>query len=195
MPKILAIAMLLIALAGTGCGDDDDMTGGSSGMGNEAGSGGGESTDDQIPPMGEEALEAWLATGAFEDWHCERETHEARSPSPHGFNRVCSNDMIAENIAGDDPWPKGAAAVKLLYDSIASEEPLGYAVYLKKDEDSAGGDNWYWYERIGERIYADGDGDEPGIKAGCVGCHSVAGDDAEHTPSEGGRDLVYTPVP
>ena len=28
----------------------------------------------------------------------------------------------------------------------------------------------------------------------CVGCHGPAGSDAAHTPTAGGRDLVYTPV-
>lgn len=188
MTKLLRTTIICGALALAACSDDETDEGGRAGMG------GGETDDDQTPPIGEDALEAWLDTGAFEDWHCEDETHEARSPSPHGFNRICSNDALAGNVSGDDDWPEGAAAVKVLYESIDETDPLGYAVYLKTDEDSAGGDNWYWYERIGDDIIADGMGDSGTAKSICVSCHVAAGSDPAHTPSMGGRDQVYTPV-
>jgi hypothetical protein len=56
--------------------------------------------------------------------------------------------------------------------SIDATDALGYAVYLKTDADSAGGDNWYWYERIGEDVVADGMGDSGTAKSICVGCHA-----------------------
>ena len=159
--------------------------------------------DDQIPPMGADAIEAWLAKGAYKRWHCEPKPHLFRAPSPHGYNRICANDMIADNVAGSADWPKGAAAVKELYASADGSEPVGFAVYLKTDADSAGGANWYWYERVpldhaaphdDKGVVADGMGDSGPEKAICVGCHVAAGADASHTPSEGGRDQVYTPV-
>lgn len=142
------------------------------------------------PPMGAAALEAWLADGTYEEWQCEEAPHAARSPSPHGVNRICSNALISDNAAGDTDWPKGAAAVKEIYAAAGDERPIGYAVYLKTASDSDDGANWYWYERIGGNTTADGLGEQQ-----CVSCHVAAGADAAHTPSPGGRDQVYTPVP
>jgi hypothetical protein len=187
---------LALMLASTGCGDDA----GGSGSGGEApttsaaassGAGG----DAQTPPRGEAEVEAWLAAGSYTSWRCESDVHAARSPSPHGFNRVCSNDLIASNASGDAPWPAGAAAVKELHGSADSTEPTGYAVYLKLAEDSAEGAGWYWYERIGTSVVADGTGDAGSARSICVGCHSGAGSDTAHTPSPGARDHVYTPIP
>jgi hypothetical protein len=175
------IANCLLACAALGavaCSDDDAMS---------------KSTDraeSQTPPMGATALEAWLSSGAYKDWHCEEESHAARSPSPHGANRICSNSLIAEHATESGDWPEGAAAVKEIYAAAGDDEPIGYAVYLKTASASAEGANWYWYERIRDSTAADGL-DE----ALCTGCHTAAGSDAAHTPSPGGRDQVYTPVP
>ena len=77
------------------------------------------------------------------------------------------------------------------------------AVYLKAKADSAGGANWYWYERVpldsgvphdGSGVVADGMGSSGTAMSICVGCHAAAGSDTAHTPSPGGRDLVYTAV-
>jgi hypothetical protein len=156
----------------------------------------------QQPPQGASAVEAWLASGAYKSWQCEAAVHEARSPSPHGFNRICSNDLISATSAG--PWPKGAAAVKELYTSLDATTPAGYSVYHKTADDSAEGANWYWYERLPPadaarfglpEVVADGLGNAGNAKSICVSCHLAAGSDAAHTPSPGGRDQVYTPVP
>jgi hypothetical protein len=185
--------VLLSVLAAAACNDD---------MGDDTSS----STTDkstQKPPQSASAVEAWLSKGYYEDWQCEPKIHAARSPSPHGFNRICSNDVVSSNAAGSSDWPAGAAAVKELYASSDSKKPLGYAVYLKTKSDSAGGDNWYWYERVpldspaphdSNGVVADGMGDDGPAKAICVGCHIAAGTDEAHTPSKGGRDQIYTPV-
>jgi hypothetical protein len=184
---------VLLLTAALGCGDDmsaaksDDA--GGAGTTTDAGA---ESA--QRPPTERAALEAWLADGAYRDWHCEPDVHASRSPSPHGFNRICSNDLVADNIAGSAPWPEGAAAVKELYASADAAKPMGYAVYLKTAADSADGAAWYWYEKMGGDVVADGLGDSGGAKSICVGCHVAAGADAAHTPTEHGRDQVYTPV-
>lgn len=160
-------------------------------------------SDDQTPPRGAAAVEAWLAKGAYKDWQCEAEVHESRNPSPHGYNRICSNDLIAANAQGKADWPKGAAAVKELYASADATEPVGVAVYLKTAAESGGGNNWYWYERVpldsaaphdANGVVADGLGDKGPEKAICVSCHTAAGSDEAHTPTPGGRDQVYTPV-
>jgi hypothetical protein len=161
-------------------------------------------SDDQTPPTtGRTDVEAWLAGGAYKTWTCEPAIHEARAPSPHGFNRICSNDVIAANASGSNPWPKGAAAVKELYASMTATTPIGYAVYLKTSSASANGTNWYWYERVPldspaphdtNGVVADGRGGTGPAMEICVGCHGGAGMDTAHTPSPGGRDQVYTPV-
>jgi hypothetical protein len=91
-----------------------------------------------------------------------------------------------------------------MYASATDTVPIGYAVYLKTEADSAGGANWYWYERLppnsgvpqdANGVVADGLGSDGAAKTICVGCHAAAGSDAKHTPSPEGRDEVYTPVP
>ena len=161
-------------------------------------------SDPQTPPTtGRTDIEQWIKDASYKTWTCEPAVHEARSPSPHGFNRICSNDVIAGAAVGTAAWPKGAAAVKELYASLTATTPAGYAVYLKTDADSAGGSNWYWYERVpadseaphdANGTVADGKGGDGPAKSICVGCHVAAGTDAPHTPSTGGRDQVYTPV-
>ena len=165
--------------------------------------GGNDGGNDQTPPMGRVALEQWLADGMYKSWASESAIHESRSPSPHNFNRIYSNDLLAANASGNGVWPKGSAGVKELYASATSTTPIGFAVYLKTADDSAGGANWYWYERVpldstephdANGVVADGMGGSGPAKDICVGCHAAAGADAAHTPTVGGRDQVYTPV-
>jgi hypothetical protein len=164
----------------------------------------GGSTASQKPPQGADAVEAWLAMGDYKTWHCEPAVHASRSPSPHGFNRICSNDALAADAMGTGVWAKGSAAVKELYNAATDTTPVGYAVYLKTAADSAAGANWYWYERVpltsmaphdAKGVVADGLGASEPAQTICVGCHAAAGSDAAHTPTPGGRDEVYTPVP
>lgn len=161
-------------------------------------------SDAQTPPTsGRVDIETWLTDASYKTWTCEPAVHAARAPSPHGFNRICSNGVVAGAATGSGPWPKGAAAVKEIYNSLTDATPIGYAVYLKTDADSAAGANWYWYERVplsseaphdANGVVADGKGSSGAAMSICVGCHSAAGSDAVHTPSPGGRDEVYTPV-
>ena len=137
----------------------------------------------QIPPQGASAIDAWLAGGAYLNWSCEPQA--LQRSSIHGPDRVCSNDIIVEDLRASStaPWRQGAAAVKELYNEDLSSI-IGYAVYLKTDADSANGSNWYWYEVINDSIFADGLGESQ-----CFGCHSAA-----NNPQEGARDFVYLPI-
>lgn len=195
----VAISLTLVVAA---CSGDDTSETGLGGAGSHA-KDAEVSGDPQLPPKGAQAIEAWLKTGAYKSWSCEPSVHESRDPSPHGFNRICSNALISDNAKGGEDWPEGAAAVKELYASADAKSPVGYAVYLKTAADSDGGNHWYWYERVpldsaaphdAKGTVADGMGDSGPAKAICVGCHVAAGSDKAHTPSEGGRDQVYTPV-
>src|SRR5262249_30012437 len=60
--------------------------------------------DPQTPPTGAPQLAAWLGRGYYEQWACELSIHDSRSPSPHGANRVCSNDLVSGAGAGGDDW-------------------------------------------------------------------------------------------
>ena len=175
---------LLAVLATTACSSDSDTNPPDAASSSNA----------QTPPMGGAAVEAWVAAGSYKSWACESAVHASRDPSPHGFNRICSNGVVAANATATTAWPKGAAAVKELYATIDGTTPIGYAVYLKTEADTAAGANWYWYERTPDGVVADGLGGTGEAKAICVGCHMGAGSDAMHTPSAGGHDEVYTPV-
>lgn len=190
------LAVFVCLATGGACAGDDEMIANDSAAQTAAG-------DAQTPPRGHDAIEAWLKKGDYKAWRCEPEAHPARSPSPHGFNRICSNDALAQSASDKGDWPRGAAAVKELLESETDPDPIGYAVYLKTADDSAGGANWYWYERVpldhpaphdDRGVVADGLGDGGPEKNICVACHNAAGADAAHTPSPGGRDQVYTPV-
>ena len=207
MKRIVLGLMFCTALALSACADDDgdDVSEASSDdVVSEAGSMPSAAVvDDQTPPMGAAALQAWLDAGMYKGWTAEPEVHPSRAPSPHGFNRIYVNDLLAEEAQGSGDWPAGVAAVKELYESMDGEAPIGYAVYLKTADESAGGDNWYWYEVVPtdhpaphdeNGVVADGMGDNGPAKTICVGCHVAAGADAEHTPTVGGRDQVYTPL-
>lgn len=133
----------------------------------------------QTPPTtGRADLEAWLAAGHYRAWHCEPAPHTSRPPSPHGTDRICSNDVLSASTAGT--FPVGSAAVKELFASPGA--PTGYAVYVKLT-DGTDGASWYWYERIGARQVADGPGASGTARSICVGCHASAP-----------RDFVFTQV-
>jgi hypothetical protein len=185
---VLAMGSMLLGLA-LGCSSSNSPSGG--GGGGDAGSGG----NAQTPPIGAAAIVPWLQQGLYKSWHCETAPHTARSPSPHNIDRVCSNDVIANNATGTGPWPAGAAAVKELYSHSTDTTPTGWAVYLKTHADSANGANWYYYGALaagGSNV--DGMGTDSTVMPTCTSCHLAAGSDAAHTPSSGGRDEVYTPV-
>lgn len=185
---------LALALPLAGCGGSDSTTSGTSSTSSSSSTGSSSSGggDAQTPPEGEAGVKTWLAAGHYQKWHCESAEHVARDPSPHGVNRICSNDKLAAND-GKAPYEQGSAGVKELWDKQGGKI-IGYAVYLKKAADSGAGANWYWYEFNptidANNPVADGMGDSGNAKTICVGCHGAAGSDAKHF----GHDYVYTQV-
>jgi len=162
----------------------------------------GKAGDDQTPPSTNAAdVEAWLAKGSYKAWNCETSSHPQMKVSPHGQNKICSNDLTAK-FAGAvaDERPVGSAAVKELYDD--SMALVGYAVYVKTKATSDHGNNWYWYERVplasavphnSAGVVADGIRTEGQALAICVGCHSAAGSNSDHTVL-GSSDFVYDQI-
>jgi hypothetical protein len=189
----LAIGASFLTLAA--CGSDATTTSSADAGTSSAGSA-------QTPPATNAAdVEAWLATGAYKSWHCESAPHPSRDPSPHGINRICSNDLTSA-FSGSGERPEGSAGVKELYGTDGTSI-VGYATYVKTKAASAGGDAWYWYERVpldsmaphdAKGVVADGLGTTTNAKQICVSCHAGAGSDAAHTPTPGGGDQVYTQV-
>ena len=174
---LIALAVSTVAL--TACGSDSTSSPSTS------------PSSAQLPPTtGGADVEAWLKLGSYKDWSCETTSHPQIKVSPHGKNRICSNDLIAgfTGAVGDER-PKGSAAVKELYDD--SDALVGYAVSVKLQETSDGGKNWYWYERTPTGVVADGTGDAGTPKSICVSCHAGAGSDATaHSVNKSG-DYVY----
>lgn len=155
----------------------------------------GDPPDDQTPPQGREQIEVWLAEGHYKAWHCQPAVVDPIPISPHGKQRICSNDVLSGHGTGE--YPVGSAGVKELYDE-AGVNIIGYAVYLHITAGTSGA-NWYWYERVPldspaphdeNGVVADGDGGSGPAMAICVGCHSAAGLDAAHP----GHDFVYSQI-
>jgi hypothetical protein len=166
-------ALILTCSLDIACGTANDPQGEGEGEGEgDAGEGEGDGSEDQTPPEGDVPLQAWLAQAFYQSWSCQTAVHDAVAPSPHGRNRICSNDALAQ--ATTSPWPVGAAAVKELYD--ANDTQVGFAVY-RKAADGTDGANWYWYEKTNsDGIVADGRGGSGTPNTICVSCHSHADD-------------------
>lgn len=129
-------------------------------------------------PTEAEALLAFLQAGAYRDFPHESAPHP--SQGPHGSVQTYLDPTLAGSLeAGAATHPVGAAAVKELYQG---GELSGWAVYVKTQADSDGGNGFYWYEVFSTtdptRIGADG----VGVPL-CVGCHQA------------GRDFTLSPFP
>lgn len=190
-----ATALATLAAVTTSCGDDSGETedagcpaevdaGCPAGCPAPAG-------DLQTPPQGTAAqIDTWLEAGSYKGsgWKCEAAAHPARSPSPHGINRICNNTKLTTTAAPAD-YPFGAASVKELYGTDGTTI-IGYATGLKLQDGDSNGSKWYWYEVLNDSVVFNGKGaaDNSDI---CSGCHQGTGSDAGHS----GRDFVYTQVP
>lgn len=135
---------------------------------------------DENPPTSHEPLYQWLLDGNYKSWVSESEQHKSAGPHPQAVIAYLNKALDESLAAGNAAHPKGAAAVKELFDG--NGDLNGWAVSVKTQEDSAAGQGWYWYEILGtspdSRVVADGNGVPL-----CFGCH---------TP---GKDFVLIPHP
>lgn len=137
----------------------------------------------QIPPTTSAAdIEAWLARGDYQAWHCQSASSAGTGVSPHGAHRICSNDALS-GFTGQGEYPVGAANVKELYDSVGGKV-IGHAIELHVSAGTTGA-SWFWYEQSGGNEVANGTN-----VSLCVGCHGLAGSDSKHP----GHDFVYSQV-
>ncbi len=157
--------LLLVALCGSlapGCSSDDDE-------------GAMDFDEFDVPPIGE-PLQTFLQAGNYEAFPAESAVHAPIAPSPHGQVRTFINPKLDASLAaGNAAHPVGSAAVKELYDAEGTR--TGWAVSVKTDADSAGGEGWYWFEVLGGDVVIDGNG-----VAACTGCHGSSGVDYFSSP-------------
>lgn len=169
--------------ADTGTATDDPTSG-------DTPTSGGDEGDAQTPPMGHDAVQAWLAAGHYKMWKSQPGVVEPIMISPHGKQRIYINDALAGHPLDGGEYPVGTAAVKELYDD-AGAMIVGYAVYLHVSAGTTGA-NWYWYEQVPQGHPAKPDANgvvaDGTDEALCVGCHMAAGIDADHP----GHDFVYS---
>lgn len=205
-------ALFVGAMGGllSACGSSSDNAAASTDSGSTVASLGGANPSGtsgtaQTPPTTSGTdVEAWLVKGDYKAWKCENVAHPQMAVSPHGQNRICSNDLVAQFTSGGDGGsserPVGSASVKELYD--AQSVLVGYAVAAKIKATSDSGAGWYWYERVpldsqaphdANGVVADGLGTEGAASSICVGCHAGAASDAKHTVTDS-SDFVYLQV-
>lgn len=180
---LLITCLCIGTLTGVGCTDDDDdpsvpdsgMVQPDAGM-NDIDA---PPADGDTVPSNAAALFPFLQARAYDQFAVESGIHA--SSGPHGGNvRTFINDALADSLAaGNEQHPAGAATIKELYQSDGSTLN-GWAVMVKTDADSAGGQGWYWYEIFSTTDSANPVVDGNGVGL-CTSCHS-SGDDYFRSP-------------
>lgn len=98
----------------------------------------------ELPPVGITLLLPWLKAHTYQTWKSEPAIH--KSKGPHSFVRIYVNAALAASLgAGATVHPANSATVKEVY-GVDGVTPKGWAVLRKLAPDSAGGQNWYWFE-------------------------------------------------
>ncbi len=135
-------------------------------------------------PTGKEPLFQFLVDGKYKNFPAsESKMHPSSGPhSKFGrpvkvFMNARMNDALK---AGRKALPKGAGAVKEMFDASGKLE--GWAVMLKTQDESDGGKGWFWYEVTSTTDSSAPRASSNGV-ARCFGCHSV------------GHDYVLTDYP
>ena len=139
---------------------------------------------DSPVPTDVEQLFAYLKSGEYRSFQAqETEMHPSRGPhSKFGLPvRVFLDPLLDASLqAGNADHPAGSAAVKEMFDAEGVLE--GWAVMVKTEAASDGGDGWFWYETTDvedrSNIVAAGNGVPL-----CYSCHA------------GGDDFVLTDYP
>jgi hypothetical protein len=165
-------------------GPATDTTGGSTDAGSTSGGTGDITGDDtgaveELPPVDSvEALEAWLAGGAYKQWAVESQVHA--STGPHGGNvRTYVNAIaLASLAAGNAEHPQDAATVKELYgNSVDTIDRLRRRAQDGADRARAARPGT---GTSGSTVPSTPSGLDVGL---CTGCHG------------GGADYILTPYP
>lgn len=161
---------------GGGGGGQADTAGG--GGGGDAGGGGGGATGPEDLAKDQAALHAFLMNDEYGQWAVQSAVQDS---TIHGKVLVHVNDELKASLeAANASHPAGSMTVKELYaaDGTTLE---GWAVMIKTQADSAGGDGWYWYESKNLTDATDVIVSANGSSS-CTGCHSAGGSDFFKTP-------------
>src|SRR5271170_4316262 len=156
---------------GSGGSSGGGSSGGGSGSGGSSGAGPTEAgTGACAVPSTPAALNAWLQTGAYKAYPHESAPHVSAGPHPGMVQAYLSPNLDASLMAGNADNPQCSAVVKE-YSGSAS----GWAVWVKLQPASNGGQNIFWYEifttAAGASPASSGTGDSE-----CTGCHSMGHD-------------------
>ena len=127
-------------------------------------------------PVEGAALLKWLQDGEYKMWKAESKKHDSTGPHFGGVLTFVNTTLDGSITASNSAHPKGSAAVKELYGT--GDAVLGWAVWVKLDDDSAMGKNIYWYEYYKDNTLVDATG-----SASCTGCHAR------------GVDYFMSPIP
>jgi hypothetical protein len=130
-------------------------------------------------PTTPDALYTWLQGGSYRCWAHESVQHPSTGPHT-GDVQTYVNGALDASLQRGGEHPVGAVAVKEFFEPSGTAR-RGWAVLVKNQAASAGGDGFYWYELIGTSPSGtryEGQGSRI-----CTGCHA------------GGRDFVLAPYP
>jgi hypothetical protein len=128
--------------------------------------------DAQVPTNAAE-LQQWLATGGYKVWAHESKQHPSDGPHAETVVTFISPSLAQSLAAKAKVHPRGAASVKELY---KDGKHMGWAVSVKTADDSASGQNWYWYEVFSTAPSAKAPYQGVGVRL-CRDCHDEGGSD------------------
>ncbi len=125
---------------------------------------------DEVPTSAD-ALFSYLQSGDYTSFKSESQVHP--SQGPHGSVRTYVNPVLEQSLASfSGSHPVGAAAVKELYNE---GELTGWAVYVKTQAESGGGNGFYWYEVFSTTDAGSPAADGMGVQP-CTACHQAGQD-------------------
>jgi hypothetical protein len=161
-----------VAGASSAGGAAGSPAGGSASNGGAGTSNGGVSSLLDAPSNASE-LQAFLDAKRYSGWAKEAAYHQSSGPHGDGVRVFYSPRAAAALSSGAATFPAGAATVKEL---SSGGSLYGWAVWVKVQAETNGGNGFYWYEIIHQgggkdSIYGNALGSND-----CVGCH-VAGKD------------------
>jgi len=132
-------------------------------------------------PMDKEELFKFLVEGEYKSFPA-KESGTHASTGPHSIEgkfgfpvRTYLNSTINDSLkAGNKVHPKGSGIVKEMFSSEGKLQ--GFAVSVKTQDDSDGGNGWFWYEVTSttdsNALVANGNGVPL-----CFGCHAASRSD------------------
>ena len=132
---------------------------------------------DSVVPTDTEALHAFLKAGSYKDFPVQESApHPSRGPhSAFGWpvQVFMEASIDAALSAGQASLPAGSSIVKEMYTEAGVLQ--GWAVMVKTQADSAGGQGWFWYETTNVDDSSDIVASGNGVPL-CFGCHSTGHD-------------------